>query len=96
MHHDEFSEFLAEILSHITNGARYNIDEVESYLVQKNPEWHALLDDPEGRIAIIDYLKYKDTSKLPKSVPVTFSEIRKQSKQHKKKRSEDLQLLWWS
>ena len=35
MHHDEFSEFLAEILSHITNGARYNIDEVESYLVQK-------------------------------------------------------------
>ena len=40
MKQNAFYELLNEIITHINKDFQYNYNELESYLLQKHPEWH--------------------------------------------------------
>lgn len=54
---DDLSVIVMEILDHISGGKQYDYAELESYILQRHPEWAALFNDPEARTALAAYLR---------------------------------------
>lgn len=57
MKQNAFYELLNEIITHINKDFQYNYNELESYLLQKHPEWHVFFDDPDAGNALVKFLE---------------------------------------